>query len=228
MAMVFILFLLSTAVFAQLPPEKRLNQHRVTNPRSPAPEPGAENELIPSLVEGLRTPDDWWKKRRPQILAHWTKILGKLEPAREDRKWFGDIRKLREISRQDKGDYTRIHIELPIEKDFYQPHLLLLPKGQGPGPFPAVVCWTSSTPDWRQPEEWWGAWLASRGYVVLTGWSFIRNYRDGTTFRTGAADRLYERTPPLVHPEGQQPPVFLIFRARFASRSSSGTSPRQF
>jgi dienelactone hydrolase len=193
MAMVFILFLLSTAVFAQLPPEKRLNQHRVTNPRSPAPEPGAENELIPSLVEGLRTPDDWWKKRRPQILAHWTKILGKLEPAREDRKWFGDIRKLREISRQDKGDYTRIHIELPIEKDFYQPHLLLLPKGQGPGPFPAVVCWTSSTPDWRQPEEWWGAWLASRGYVVLTGWSFIRNYRDGTTFRTGAADRLYER-----------------------------------
>ena len=36
--------------------------------------------------------------------------------------------------------------DLPIEKDFYQHHLLLLPKNQGKGPFPAVVAWSSSTP----------------------------------------------------------------------------------
>ncbi len=39
-----------------------------------------------------------------------------------------------------------------------------------------------------------GEWLASRGYVVLTSWSFIRNYRDGTSYREGgAAKLLYER-----------------------------------
>ena len=27
------------------------------------------------------------------------------------------------------------------------------------------------------PAYDWGAWLARRGYVVLTGWSFIRHYR---------------------------------------------------
>jgi dienelactone hydrolase len=106
-------------------------------------------------------------------------MFGKLRPNKQDRKWFGDIRKARVLDQQEKEGYTRIHLELPIETDFYQPHLLLLPKNQGPGPFPAVVAWTSSTPDWQKPEEWWGAWLAQRGYVVLTGWSFIRNYRGG-------------------------------------------------
>ncbi|MGH9656916.1 MAG: dienelactone hydrolase family protein, partial [Bryobacteraceae bacterium] len=74
-----------------------------------------------------------------------------------------------------------------------QNHVLLLPRNQGPGPFPAVIAWTSSTPDYMQPEVWWGAWLAERGYVVLTSWSFIRHYRDGSTARQGAPEKLYER-----------------------------------
>jgi len=171
--------------------DERWNQHRVSSRRSPAPEPGAENEKIPSLVEGLRTPDDWYRKKRPEIEKLWLQILGKVEPAPADRRWFGDIRKIREIDRQEKEKYTRIHLELPIEVDFFQPHLLLVPKGKGP--FPAVICWTSTTPDYTMPELWWGEWLAERGYVVLTSWSFIRNYRDGVRYSTGAADRVYER-----------------------------------
>jgi len=174
-------------------PSQRLNQHRVTSEESAAPEPGAERELIPSLVEGLRSPSDWHKIRRPEIARRWMTMFGKLEPAKEDRRWFGDIRKARVLDTQEKARYTRIHLELPMEIDFWQPHLLLLPKGQGPGPFPAVICWTSSTPDYTAPEQYWGAWLAERGYVVLTGWSFIRNYRDGTTARKGAPEKLYER-----------------------------------
>lgn len=175
-------------------PSQRLTHHRVTNPRSPAPEPGAEAQLIPSLVEGLRTPDDWRKRRRPGILAFWTKLLGKLEPNRKDRRHFGDIRKARILDTQEFDRYTRVRLDLPIEKDFYQSHLLLLPKNQGPGPFPAVICWTSTTPDFTQPEEWWGRWLAENGYVVLTSWSFIRNYRDGTSYRENTAgQKLNER-----------------------------------
>src|SRR6185436_1572545 len=68
---------------------------------------------------------------------------------------------------------------------------LLLPKG--PGPFPAVICWTSTTPDYTVPEEWWGKWLVEHGYVVLTSWSFIRHYRDDSDYRRGAAEKLYER-----------------------------------
>ena len=43
----------------------RLHQHKVTAKHSPAPEPGAENELIPSLVDGLDSPEDWYGKKRP-------------------------------------------------------------------------------------------------------------------------------------------------------------------
>ena len=171
----------------------RLNQHKVTSRNSPAPEPGAENETIPSLVEGLKTPDDWYKKRRPEIMALWTKILGKIGPAPQDRRWFGDIRKARVTAKQEFERYTRTELDLPIEKDFWQHHVLLMPRGQGKGPFPAVVAWTSSTPDYREPEKWWGKWLAENGYVVLQSWSFIRYYRDGTTARNGAPDKLYER-----------------------------------
>ena len=171
----------------------RLHQHRVTNARSPAPEPGAETQLIPSLVEGLRTPRDWYRKRRPELLALWTRILGRLEPARQDRRWFGDIRKVIVHETTETEAYTRIRLDIPIERDFHQKHLLLLPKNQGRGPFPAVICWTSTTPDFAAPEQWWGKWLAERGYVVLTSWSFIRHYRDGTTYRTGAAEKLRER-----------------------------------
>jgi dienelactone hydrolase len=179
---------------AQAPdPTQRLNQHRVVSKPSPAPEPGAEKEIIPSLVDGLHSPQDWYRKRRPEIFRYWRTMLGKLEPQGADKRWFGDIRQARILDKREKEGYTRIHLELPIEKDFYQPHLLLLPRGQGRGPFPAVIAWTSSTPDYTAPEQWWGAWLAQRGYVVLTGWSFIRNYRDGTTARKGAPEKLYER-----------------------------------
>ncbi len=158
----------------------RLNRHKVTSSRSPAPEPGAENEIIPSLVEGLDTSRDWWEKRRPEILSLWTKILGKLEPAPEDRKWFGDIRRARVVSTQQLERYTRMEIDLPIERDFWQHHVLLLPRNQGPGPFPAVVCWSSSTPDYRRPEDWWGKWL-------------VRHYRDEATYASRASELLYER-----------------------------------
>jgi dienelactone hydrolase len=70
---------------------------------------------------------------------------------------------------------------------------LLLPKNNGAGRFPTVICWTSTTPDYTAPEQWWGQWLVERGYVVLTGWSFIRHYRDGATYGTGAAQKLYDR-----------------------------------
>jgi dienelactone hydrolase len=171
----------------------RLNQHKVTSRNSPAPEPGAENEIIPSLVEGLKTPEDWYGKRRPELVARWTRILGKLGPAPGDRQWFGDIRRARTVSKQQLEKYTRIELDLPIEKDFWQHHVLLVPRGQGRGPFPAMVCWTSTTPDYREPEKWWGKWLAENGYVVLTSWSFIRHYRDETSYAKGAADKLYER-----------------------------------
>jgi dienelactone hydrolase len=191
---VWLLLALLAVPTAQAPEDAlRLTHHRVTNPRSPAPEPGAERQTIPSLVEGLRSPEDWHKKRRPEILRHWRTMLGKLEPEGPDKRWFGDIRKVRILGTEERQGYIRIHLELPMEKDFYQPHLLLVPRGQGPGPFPAVIAWTSSTPDYTAPEQYWGSWLAQRGYVVLTGWSFIRNYRDGTTARKGAPEKLYER-----------------------------------
>jgi dienelactone hydrolase len=186
------LLIASTAI-AQTPDTERLNQHKVTSRSSPAPEPGAEKEQIPSLVEGLHSADDWWNVRRPELLRFWTTLLGKLGPNKQDRKWFGDIRKAVVRETTDQGTYTRIALDLPIEKDFLQHHLLLLPKNQGPGPFPTVICWTSSTPDYTEPEKWWGKWLAEHGYVVLTSWSFIRHYRDDTTAENGAAQKLYDR-----------------------------------
>src|SRR4051794_19678703 len=91
------LHLIAALLLLQADPSTRLNQHKVTSRRSPAPEPGAENEVIPSLVEGLHTPADWYKKRRPEIEKRWLTILGKVAPAPEDRKWFGDIRRARVI-----------------------------------------------------------------------------------------------------------------------------------
>jgi len=175
----------------------RQNYHRVTSRRSPAPEPGAEDTPLGSPLIGLdgsraRNAEDWFARRRPELLRAWTYLLGKLAPAPEDEKWFGDVTRAVEISRRELDGYTRIDVDLPLETDFLQRHLLLLPRGQGDGPFPAVIAWTSSTPDYREPEHWWGAWLARRGFVVLTSWSFIRNYRQGTRLRP-AVELVYQR-----------------------------------
>jgi dienelactone hydrolase len=125
------------------------------------------------------------------LLRLWTTILGKLGPNSEDLKWFGDIRQAVVHERTDRGAYTRTMLDLPIKKDFLRHHVLVEPKGSGP--FPAVICWTSTTPDSAAPEEWWGKWLAEHGYLVLTNWSFIQHYRDGSTYRDEADAKLHER-----------------------------------
>src|SRR4051812_9214271 len=193
--------LLSAQNFSIPPPSQhelsRTNYHRVTSKASPAPEPGAETT---PLLSPLARPDgtiigtaaEWYKTNRPRLVSLWTSILGKINPAPQDRKWFGDIRQAQEQSRRDQDGYTRVDLDIPIETDFVQRHLLLLPKGQGSGPFPVVIAWTSSTPDYREPEQWWGAYLARHGYVVLTSWAFIRNYREGTRGKW-AAELVYKR-----------------------------------
>jgi len=123
-----------------------------------------------SLDDGSKviTHEDWFQKRRPELIRHWTEILGKLSPSKEDEKWFGDISNVVIHDTEEREGHTRIHLSFPMEKDFLQPHLLLIPKDQDSGPFPAVIAWTSTSPDYTKPEEWWGHWLAQRGYVVLT------------------------------------------------------------
>ena len=169
--------------------DERTTQHRVAQGKSPAQEAGAERVEIPRLAE---TREEWRSARRPELLVAWKKILGKLEPEAQDRQWFHKVPLAREVSRTELSGYTRIHLELALEKDFWQPSLLLVPKGVS-GRRPAVIAWTSTTPDWQEPEKWWGAWLAERGFVVLTGWSHIRNYREGANYAKGAAEKVYER-----------------------------------
>lgn len=152
--------------------------------------------LSPLLMDDGRkveTADEWNAIRRPQLLEQWTSILGKLEPDANEQKWFGDITKFVEVSREKRDGYTRIELKLPMETDFLQPHLLLIPDNAQPGKCPAVIAWTSTGPDYAEPEKWWGAWLAQHGCVVLTGWSFINNYRDDTSFRNGASEKVYKR-----------------------------------
>jgi dienelactone hydrolase len=180
------------AVFGQTN-SARLNRHQVTNPKSPVQQAGAEEQTIPSLVHGLKSKDDWYDKRRPEIMRRWTTIVGKLGPNEDDRRWFGDIRNAVIREKSEQPAYTRIRLDLPMETDFLQPHVLLLPKKPASGKRPAVICWTSTTPDYQMPEQWWGKWLAERGYVVLTGWSFIRNYRGGSTYGSNAAELHRER-----------------------------------
>jgi hypothetical protein len=177
----------------------RVNYHRANFSKyhSPAPEPGAENTpLVSPLVRPdgtrIRNAEEWYRERRPELVKQWLAILGKVAPAPEDMKWFGDIRNPVGRGAADMDGYTRADIDLRMETDFLQRHLLLMPKGQGNGPFPAVIAWTSSTPDYREPELWWGSYLARHGYVVLTSWAFIRNYRQGTRGQQ-AAELVYER-----------------------------------
>jgi Dienelactone hydrolase family len=179
---------------------ERVNYHRAritSHYHSPAPEPGAEDTpMLSPLVRSdgtrVQTAEEWYKSRRPELVKQWTAILGKLSPAPEDMKWFGDISHAVSRGPTDQDGYTRLDLDLPMETDFLQRHLLLIPKGQGNGPFPAVIAWTSSTPDYREPELWWGSWLAQHGFVVLTSWAFIRNYRQGTRGQQ-SVDLLYER-----------------------------------
>jgi hypothetical protein len=177
---------------------RRANYHRVTSRyRSPAPEPGAENTpLLSPIVRSdgtrVRNAEQWYKSRRPELVKQWTAILGKTAPAPEDMKWFGDVRKAVFRGPTEQPGYTRLDLDLPMEIDFLQRHLLLVPKGQGSGPFPAVIAWTSSSPDYREPEQWWGSYLANHGFVVLTSWAFTRNYRQGTRGQQ-AVDLVYER-----------------------------------
>jgi dienelactone hydrolase len=177
------------AVAAELP-YSRLHQHR-PSPASPVHDPGIENELIPSLTAGVKDRGDWNSRVRPQILARWLQILGKVEPAPEDRQWFANPIKPVIRGTTEKPGYTRTVLDLPLERDFLQHHILLVPKGKGP--FPAVICWTSTTPDFTAPEQWWGKWLTDHGYVVLTSWAFIRHYRDESTYKSGVSEKVYQR-----------------------------------
>lgn len=128
------------------------------------------------------------------LRRQWTEILGKLEPTRQDRRWFVSRMTQREVGVTDRGSYLRHHIELPLEVDFYQPALLLAPKGLKRGEKrPTVIAWASTSPDWQKPEEWWGKWLVEQGFIVLTSWAHIRRYRDDTSFLNGVSEKVYER-----------------------------------
>ncbi|MFN9298560.1 MAG: acyl-CoA thioester hydrolase/BAAT C-terminal domain-containing protein [Acidobacteriota bacterium] len=129
---------------------------------------------------------------RPSLREQWRLILGKLEPAPTDLRWFANPLTERILSTSDAGPYLRHHVELPLEIDFYQPGLLLVPKQPHPRRA-AGICWSSTSPDWRKPEEWWGAWLASHGFTVFCSWSHIRHYRDNTNYSNGVSEKVYAR-----------------------------------
>ena len=168
-------------------PRRRLNFRRVTISRSPAPEPGVEHEIIPSLIEGVSTREQWLAERRPALLAAWHQILGRLEPSPADLAWFHETLTPRIQSMDGLAAYDRLTLELPLETDFCQFAYLLIPRATPP--WPAVIAWTSSTPDWRAPEYWWGAWLASRGFAGIE-YSFPADAEYLLRVRVrGAADR---------------------------------------
>lgn len=184
-----------------LAPAETGNPGRITyHPwvRGPSRQPGQHLMEIPSALvseDGLKieSAEDWYAQRRPELVDLWTRILGKTSPSAEDRRWFGDITKTQVYSRQERDGYTRIHLGLPMEVDFYQDHLLLMPKDQGSGPFPAVIAWAATSSDYDAPEQWWGGYLARRGFVVLTSQSFIKKYREGRSFRNRVHETLYSR-----------------------------------
>lgn len=172
-------------------PRQRLNFRRVTIDRSPAQEPGVEHEIIPSLVEGISSREEWLQSRRPALLEAWRLILGRLGPRPGDLAWFESKIEPRIQCRDRLAAYDRLTLELPLETDFLQPAYLLLPRSAPP--WPAVIAWTSSTPDWRAPEYWWGAWLACNGFAVLCSWAHIRHYRGPVYRPLEAAEAVYAR-----------------------------------
>ncbi len=159
----------------------------VTHPGSPYRPAAVERREIPRLVPG-------WPQRRVVLCEKWREVLGQWEPQGSARRWIGDLRQARLGQCEPRVTYERCELEIPLESDFSQRYLLLRPLKKGR--YPAVIAWTSTTPDYREPEKWWGRWLAERGFVVLCGWSFLRHYRDGTTYSTGALERLEERFGP--------------------------------
>ena len=166
--------------------------------RGPSRQPGQHLLEIPSALvsesgERVGSADDWYGIRRPKLVELWTRVLGKLRPEPEDRKWFGDITRVEVYSQQEREGYTRIHLGLPMEVDFLQDHLLLLPKNSGAGPFPAVIAWTATSSNFDVPEHWWGSYLARHGFVVLVSRSFIKKYRGGKSYLTGVNEELYDR-----------------------------------
>ena len=177
--------------------DRVLNYHNAPSWTIPLMKNQHRFELPSVLVadDGTRidSPHEWLTVRRPELIRHWTRILGKLGPTAADKQWFGKATQAAEVARRQEHGYTRIELKIRMEKDFEQPHLLLLPRGQGAGPFPVVIAWTSTSPDYTQPESWWGSWLARRGFVVLTGWSHIRNYRGGVSYRTQVNEAVYQR-----------------------------------
>ena len=89
-------------------------------------------ELLSPLLtdDGRRvtTAEEWNSVRRPQLLQQWTKILGKTRTGLPKIKSGLATSQSRSKSAAGKCEgYTRIELKLPMETDFLQPHVLLIP-----------------------------------------------------------------------------------------------------
>src|SRR5688572_26115172 len=75
-------------------------QHRFTIPSC----------LVRDDGRPVATADDWTRGRRPELLRHWTRVLGKLDPTSDDLAWFGDVARATVYGTEEKDGYTRIHL----------------------------------------------------------------------------------------------------------------------
>ena len=140
----------------------------------------------------IRTAEEWNARRRPELIGHWTRILGKLE-RRPPRTSAGSAM---------PGPWSRFHASSGRDT----------PELNSPFPLRSTstsrtCCWSPralghsppSLPGLRRrqttgsPRSGGGAWLARHGFVVLTGWSHIRNYREGRNYSKGVHEAVYER-----------------------------------
>jgi dienelactone hydrolase len=78
--------------------------------------------------------------------------------------------------------------------------------------------------DVNRVNTWVVSRLAEHGYVVLTGWAHIRNYRDGTAARTGAQEKVYER---FGHWLGMGRMVYDVKREAEFLRARKDVDPRR-